>query len=48
LAPMVATWLIRRTGDEMVPAIMLMVTAALTLVALWRTPETAGRPLRQG
>jgi MFS transporter, MHS family, proline/betaine transporter len=47
LAPMIATWLIRRTGDEMVPAIMLMVAAALTLVALWRTPETAGRPLRQ-
>jgi MHS family proline/betaine transporter-like MFS transporter len=46
LAPMAATWLIRRTGDEIVPAIMLVVAAALTLVALWRTPETAGKPLR--
>jgi MHS family proline/betaine transporter-like MFS transporter len=46
LKPMAATWLIRRTGDEVVPAIMLVVAAALTLVALWRTPETAGKPLR--
>jgi len=46
LTPVVATWLIRRTGDEMVPAIMVVVAAALTLVGLWRTPETAGRPLR--
>src|SRR5919206_415400 len=36
LTPVVAPWLIRRTGDEMVPAIMLVVAAALTLVALWR------------
>jgi MFS transporter, MHS family, proline/betaine transporter len=46
LTPMVATWLIRRTGDELIPAIILMVAAALTLVGLWRTPETAGKPLR--
>jgi MHS family proline/betaine transporter-like MFS transporter len=46
LTPLAATWLIQRTGDEMVPAIMLMAVAALTLLALWRTPETAGMPLR--
>jgi MFS transporter, MHS family, proline/betaine transporter len=46
LTPLVATWLIQRTGDEMVPALMLMVVAAVTLLALWRTPETAGTPLR--
>ncbi len=46
LTPMIATWLIRRTGDEMVPATVLVVAAALTLLALWRTPETAGDPLR--
>jgi MHS family proline/betaine transporter-like MFS transporter len=46
LTPLVATWLIQRTGDEMVPAIMLMTLAAVTLLALWRTPETAGTPLR--
>ena len=46
LAPMVATWLIQRTGDEMFPALILTVIAALTLVALWRTPETVGMPLR--
>jgi MHS family proline/betaine transporter-like MFS transporter len=46
LAPMVVTWLIQRTGDEMFPALILTVVAALTLVALWRTPETVGMPLR--
>ena len=46
LAPMVATWLIRRTGDEMVPAAILVIVAALTLVALRRTPETVGAQLR--
>ena len=46
LTPLVATWLIQRTGDEMVPALMLMMVAAVTLLALWRTPETAGMPLR--
>jgi MHS family proline/betaine transporter-like MFS transporter len=46
LTPLVATWLIHRTGDEMVPAMMLIVVAAVTLLALWRTPETAGTPLR--
>jgi MHS family proline/betaine transporter-like MFS transporter len=46
LTPLGATWLIQRTGDEMVPAIMLMMLAVVTLLALWRTPETAGMPLR--
>jgi MHS family proline/betaine transporter-like MFS transporter len=46
LTPIAATWLIQRTGDEMVPAIMLMMLAVVTLLALWRTPETAGTPLR--
>jgi MHS family proline/betaine transporter-like MFS transporter len=46
LTPLVATWLIQRTGDEMVPAITLMTVAALTLAALWRTSETAGTALR--
>jgi MHS family proline/betaine transporter-like MFS transporter len=46
LTPLVATWLIQRTGDEMVPAVILMMLAAATLLGLWRTPETAGTPLR--
>jgi hypothetical protein len=29
----------------MVPAMMLMILAAVTLLALWRTPETSGMPL---
>ena len=45
LAPMAATWLIRRTGDKMIPAAILTVVAALTLVALRRTPETVGMEL---
>jgi MHS family proline/betaine transporter-like MFS transporter len=46
LTPLVATWLIQRTGDAMVPAMIVMLVAAVTLLAVWRTPETAGRPLR--
>jgi MHS family proline/betaine transporter-like MFS transporter len=45
LTPIMATRLIQRTGDEMVPAMMLMILAAVTLLALWRTPETSGMPL---
>jgi len=33
-APFVATWLIARTGDPLSPAYYLMVTAALSIVAL--------------
>ena len=46
LTPITATWLIHRTGDEMIPAIILMVVAVLGLMALRRTPETAFLPLR--
>jgi len=46
LAPLMATWLIQRTGDAMVPAMIVMLVAAMTLLAVWQTPETAGRPLR--
>lgn len=46
LTPMTATWLIHRTGDEMIPAMLLLGVAALTLLGLWRAPETAGKPLR--
>jgi MHS family proline/betaine transporter-like MFS transporter len=33
-APFIATWLIARTGDPLSPAYYLMVTAALSIVAL--------------
>ena len=45
-APLVATWLIRRTGVDMTPAVILIAVAAIILVALWRSPETSGRALR--
>ena len=37
---------IRRTGDEMIPAAILVIVPALAPVALRRTPETAGMRLR--
>lgn len=46
LTPLFATWMIKRTGDEMTPAYMLMIAAAITLLAIWRMPESAGRLLR--
>lgn len=45
-APLVATWLIHRTGDEMMPALILIVVAAVILVSVWRSPETRGISLR--
>jgi MHS family proline/betaine transporter-like MFS transporter len=44
-APLVAQWLISVTGSMMVPAYMLIVAATIGVVALWFTPETAGKPL---
>ena len=44
-APLVATWLIRRTGVDMTPAILIAVIAAVILLALWRSPETRRRAL---
>jgi hypothetical protein len=44
--PMVVTWLVHRTGVDMVPAMIIMLVAALILLGLWRQPETAGQPLR--
>jgi hypothetical protein len=41
-----ATWLIQHTGDAMVPAMIVMLVAAVTPPAVRRTPDTAGRPLR--
>jgi MHS family proline/betaine transporter-like MFS transporter len=46
LTPMVVTWLVRRTGVDMIPAMILMLVAAIILMALWYTPETRGRALR--
>jgi MFS transporter, MHS family, proline/betaine transporter len=40
LSPLVATWLVERTGDEMAPAFLIMASAAVTLVTLFWFRET--------
>jgi MHS family proline/betaine transporter-like MFS transporter len=40
LSPLVATWLVERTGDEIAPAFLIMASAAVTLVALLNFQET--------
>ena len=42
-APLVATYLISRTGNDFVPAYYLMAASAISFVALLGLPETAGR-----
>ena len=40
LSPLVATWLVERTGDEMAPAFLIMASAAVTFVTLFWFRET--------
>jgi MHS family proline/betaine transporter-like MFS transporter len=42
-APLIATWLIHRTGDPLSPSFYLMFTAILSIVALSATPRFAIR-----
>lgn len=44
-APFVATWLIALTGSKMAPAWYLVAAAAVALVAMVASRETAGKPL---
>jgi MHS family proline/betaine transporter-like MFS transporter len=44
-APFVATWLIGATGSKLAPAYYLMGAAAVALVAMLMSRETANRPL---
>jgi MFS transporter, MHS family, proline/betaine transporter len=48
LTPLVATWLVERTGDEIAPAFLIMLSAALTAVALTRFRETYQSPFHGG
>src|SRR5262249_35111768 len=41
-APLVATYLISRTGNDFVPAYYVMAVAAISFIALLGLPETAG------
>jgi MFS transporter, MHS family, proline/betaine transporter len=40
LSPLVATWLVARTGDEIAPAFLIMASAAVTFVTLFWFRET--------
>jgi len=43
--PLIATYLVARTADDFAPVYYLMATALISLIATFRLPETAGRPL---
>ncbi|BBC74258.1 MFS transporter [Altererythrobacter sp. B11] len=45
-APAFNSWLIGRTGDQMMPAYVMMAACVVGAIALLRTPETAGKSLR--
>lgn len=43
--PMVATWLMSRSQDDLSPAWLLMAAAAVSLLSTWGLRETARLPL---
>ena len=45
-APAFNSWLIGRTGSELMPAVVMMVSCVVGAIALRYTPETAGLSLR--
>jgi MHS family proline/betaine transporter-like MFS transporter len=45
LTPLVAAWLVARTADELAPAYLIMVAAAVSFVGAWRMEETFRTPL---
>ena len=45
LSPLVATWLVERTGNEIAPAFLIMAAAAVTFVTLLNFQETYRAPL---
>ena len=48
LTPLVATWLVDRTGDEIAPAFMIMAAAAVTFATLLCFRETYLTPFVGG
>ena len=48
MSPLVATWLVERTGDETAPAFLIMASAAVTLVTLFWFRETYRKPFIVG
>ena len=45
-APLVATWLVERTGNELSPAFVVMAAAAVSFTALLWTKETHHKPMQ--
>ncbi len=43
--PLVATYLVARTGNDFAPIYYLMMFALIQFVSLWSLPETAHKPL---
>jgi MHS family proline/betaine transporter-like MFS transporter len=48
LTPLVATWLVERTGDEIAPALLIMAAAAVAFMAILRLRETYRAPFIGG
>jgi len=48
LSPLVATWLVNRTGEEIAPAFMIMAAAAVTFMTLLWFRETYRTPFIGG
>ena len=44
LTPLVASWLVARTGDEIAPGFLMMVAAAVTFLTILQFPETYRAP----
>jgi MHS family proline/betaine transporter-like MFS transporter len=44
LTPLVASWLVARTGDEIAPGFLMMAAAAVSFVTILRFPETYRTP----
>ena len=45
LSPLVATWLVERTGDDLSPAFMIMAAAAISFLAVLGFRERSRVPL---
>jgi MHS family proline/betaine transporter-like MFS transporter len=45
LSPLVATWLVERTADELSPAFMVMAAAAITFLTILSFGEKSRMPL---
>ena len=45
LTPLVATWLVDRTADQLAPAYLMMAAAAVSLFAIWPMTETYRKPI---